>query len=183
VTIARISRLPRTLLLRRDRKPVRKLYALSPDVTPCVNVRVMSEDVYTVSEAARILKLGEHRIRQMLREGQLEGRQDEISGRWFADKRAVHSLKEERGARAPARRPSEAARSPVEAREWAERVGELARELGRVEGEFRARTELSEITESTLRESLERERERADRLEAALEEERSKSFWRKLFGG
>ena len=82
----------------------------------------MSEDVYTVSEAARILKLGEHRIRQMLREGQLEGRQDEISGRWFADKRAVHSLKEERDARAPARRPSEAARSPVEAREWAERV-------------------------------------------------------------
>jgi hypothetical protein len=112
----------------------------------------MSEDVYTVSEAARILKLGEHRIRQMLREGQLEGRQDEISGRWFADKRAVHSLKEERGARAPARRPSEAARSPVEAREWAERVRGLARELGRVEGEFRARTELSEITESTLRE-------------------------------
>jgi uncharacterized membrane protein len=44
----------------------------------------------------------------------------------------------------------------------------LARELGRLEGEIRIRTELSEITESTLREYLERERERADKAEAAL---------------
>jgi hypothetical protein len=52
-----------------------------------------------------------------------------------------------------------------------------------VEGEFRARAELSEITESTLREQLQRERERADKAEAALEAERSKGFWARLFGG
>ena len=66
-----------------------------------------------------------------------------------------------------------------------------------------ARAELSEQAESTLREQLERERERADqernradaerkwaviereraeRLEAALREKR-KGFWRRLFGG
>jgi uncharacterized protein (UPF0335 family) len=55
---------------------------------------------------------------------------------------------------------------------------------------MRARAELTATTESTLRESLERERERADRLEeqkeqlrGELEVERSKGFWARLFGG
>jgi hypothetical protein len=61
-------------------------------------------------------------------------------------------------------------------------VRDLERELGRVQGEFRARQELTQITESTLREQLERERERADRLESALEAERTKGFWARLFG-
>jgi hypothetical protein len=48
--------------------------------------------------------------------------------------------------------------------------------------------ELTEQAESTLRESLERERERADRLEeraeqlrGELEAERIKGFWARLF--
>ncbi len=63
--------------------------------------------------------------------------------------------------------------------------------------EFRIRLELTERAESTLREALEREREKADqlikerqqaqeeanRLRAELEAERSKGFWRRLFGG
>ena len=54
----------------------------------------------------------------------------------------------------------------------------------------RARLELTERAESTLREELEREREvrrrvqdEARRLREELEGERSKGFWRKLFGG
>jgi chromosome segregation ATPase len=66
------------------------------------------------------------------------------------------------------------------------REGEtLQRQLGSLEG----RLELTEVTESTLRESLERERERADhereraeRLEQELQEAR-RSWWRRLFGG
>jgi hypothetical protein len=176
--IARISLLPGIPLLRRDRKPVRKGYALPRDVTPCVNYAEMDEETYTVSEAAKILRLGQHRIRQMLREGTLEGFRDETTDRWFADKRAVHLLKEERDAKAPVRSSPEAPRSPVEAREWIERVEVLQRELGRLEG----RLELTEVAESTLREQLHRERERADRAEAALEAERSKGFWSRLFG-
>jgi hypothetical protein len=63
--------------------------------------------------------------------------------------------------------------------------------------EFRIRLELTERAESTLREALEREREKADqlikerqqaqeeanRLRTELEAERSKGFWRRLFGG
>jgi hypothetical protein len=55
---------------------------------------------------------------------------------------------------------------------------DLYYKLGRSE----ARAELTEQAESTLREQLERERERADRLEEELREERSKGFWRRLFG-
>ena len=69
---------------------------------------------------------------------------------------------------------------------------DLQRQLGRVEG----RLELTARTESTMREDLERERsrveeerrradverERAEELRRELEE-RSKGFWRRLFGG
>jgi len=67
------------------------------------------------------------------------------------------------------------------------------RQLGRVEG----RLELTERTESTMREDLERERarseeerrradverERAEELRRELEAERSRGFWRRIFGG
>jgi hypothetical protein len=63
---------------------------------------------------------------------------------------------------------------------------DLQRQLGRLEG----RLELTERTESTMRqererllEDLEREREAAKHLREELEAERSKGFWRRLFGG
>jgi hypothetical protein len=55
----------------------------------------------------------------------------------------------------------------------------LTRQLGRLEG----RLELTAVAESTLREQLAREQDRADRLEAELQAERGKGFWRRLFGG
>jgi hypothetical protein len=48
---------------------------------------------------------------------------------------------------------------------------------------MQGRLELTEAAESTLREQLQRERERADRLEAELRDERSIGFWARLFGG
>ncbi len=49
-------------------------------------------------------------------------------------------------------------------------------------GDLRARLQLADKAESTLREVLARERERADRLEAELLEERGRSWWRRLIG-
>jgi hypothetical protein len=70
--------------------------------------------------------------------------------------------------------------------QWAPVGLALQRELGRLEG----RLELTERTESTLREDLERERserreaqEEARRLREELEAERAKGFWSRLFGG
>jgi excisionase family DNA binding protein len=137
------------------------------------------EDYYTTGEAARILKVTEARVRQMLGASELEGTRDSVSDRWRIPQRAVHARLEQR-------RPSEAPRTSADAREWIERVAVLERELGRLEG----RLQLTEEADSTLRDSLERERERADRLEeraeqlrGELEVERSKGFWARLFGG
>jgi len=54
----------------------------------------------------------------------------------------------------------------------------LQRELGRLEGCL----ELTEVAESTLREQLQREQERADRLEEELRQEHARGFWARLFG-
>jgi|SRR5215212_1662911 DNA anti-recombination protein RmuC len=136
-------------------------------------------DYYTTGQAARILRLTEGRIRQMLLAGELEGSRDPINDRWRIPQGAVHAIKEER-------EPLEVARRATDAREWIEKVEVLRQELGRMEG----RLELTAQAESTLRESLEHERERADRLEERaeklrdeLEAERSKGFWVRLFGG
>jgi excisionase family DNA binding protein len=128
------------------------------------------EDFYTTGEAARVLRVTEARVRQMLGSGELEGERDELTERWRIPQHAVH-------ARLEKRRPREAPTSAVDAREWMERVETLQRELGRLEG----RLELTEQTESTLREQLQRERERADRLEDELREARL-PWWRRMFG-
>jgi excisionase family DNA binding protein len=150
----------------------------------------VGEDYYTTGEAARILKVTEARVRQMLGAGEMEGSRDPGSDRWRIPQHAVHARLEQR-------RPPEAPRTSADAREWIERVTELERELGRLEG----RLEITEVAESTLREQLERERERADgerdrllrereaaqeearRLREELETERGKGFWQRLFGG
>ena len=130
------------------------------------------DDVYTVTEAAKVLGLTTRRVRALAQEGRIEGGRTETG--WKLFRWSVHSFRDERRKRSG---PSEAARSPVEAREDRERVEALQRELGRLEG----RVELEAIARSTLEESLQRERERADRLEAELVEAR-KGFWRRLFG-
>jgi excisionase family DNA binding protein len=143
-------------------------------------------DFYVVKDAARLLSVGEHRVRQMLREGELEGVRDPTLDRWKIPKAAVHALRDKRPTRAPETALGASERAP----ELLEVIRDLERELGRLEGEMRAQTQLTETAESTLREQLERERERADRLEERseqlrdeLEAERSKGFWARLFGG
>ena len=160
-------------------------------------------DFYTVEDAARVLERTPGRVRQLLRDGTLMGEGGgDAHEPWRIYKWSVHALKDD----SPRRRWGRAAEadtvadlsdsklseprrdvpeSPSEARELRERVENLQRELGRLEG----RLELTQVTESTMRESLERERERADaaELEARkLREELAqarRSWWRRLFGG
>src|SRR5918995_4490685 len=118
----------------------------------------VEEDFYSVDEAARILKLTPGRIRQMLRASELEGIPPEESGRrgWKIPMHAVHDRD----------RPDRVERSgATEAPESPERLSDLeveVRELRYQLGLSRGRIELTEKAESTLREALERERERAD---------------------
>jgi septal ring factor EnvC (AmiA/AmiB activator) len=133
----------------------------------------VEEDYYTVQEAARILRTTERTVRRRLERRDLEGSRDPTTGRW---KVAAHSVTAAMPDRPP-KESQEALESSQEAAGLRERVESLQRELGRLEG----RLELTEQTESTLREQLERERERADRLEEELRDAR-RSWWSRMFG-
>jgi excisionase family DNA binding protein len=139
---------------------------------------VEGEETYSVTEAARILRVTDRAVRKWLAEGTLEGSQGE-GGRWRIPQRAVHARLDERP-------PREARGSDLSAAEMVEVVRDLERLLGRAE----ARAELTERAESTLREErdrLLRERDKAQdeakTVREELEAERSKGFWRRLFGG
>jgi excisionase family DNA binding protein len=143
---------------------------------------------YSASEAAKVLKLSTRRVRQLAETEEIEGTRD-AEGNWRLDKASVHTFRDDRRSRKPREGPRRRSKRSDSSTAW-DRVTELERALGRLEGEMRARAELTATTESTLRESLEREKERADRLEERaeklrdeLEAERSKGFWGRLFGG
>ncbi len=150
----------------------------------------MEGEDYTVQEAAKTLRTTERTIRQRLERGDLEGQRDPTTGQWWVSARAVTAAMP---GRPPKASPSlELPDVFSEVADLRARVENLQRELGRLEG----RLELTERTESTLREDLERERrqrleevqrEREERLEAqktaeALERdrirlERERFFW------
>ncbi len=133
----------------------------------------MEDDYYTVQEAARILRTTERTIRRRLERGDIEGSRDSINGRWRASARSVHAAMPDR----PPRESQEPLEASEEVADLRARVEDLQRQLGRLEGQ----RELEEVTQSTLREQLDRERERADRLEEELRESR-RSWWSRLFG-
>ena len=144
----------------------------------------MEEDTYTTSQAARILRMSDRGVRKMIDRDELEARQDD-RGRHLIPQRALHAILEERRASGEIT-PEEASQGAEEARELRQRVEGLQREIGRLEG----RLELTERTESTMREErerlerlLEEERTERRRLQEELDVERGKGFWRRLFGG
>ena len=139
-------------------------------------------ETYTVDEAAKILKLTPGRIRQMLRAGELEGIPPEESGGrgWKIPMHAVH----DRDRPARVERPSEPPESPERLSDLEAEVRNLRYQLGLSRG----RIDLTEKAESTLRDALERERERADaereraeKLQAELDRARL-PWYRRLFG-
>jgi excisionase family DNA binding protein len=133
----------------------------------------VEEDNYTVQEAARILRTTERTVRRRLERGDLEGTRDPTTGRWRVTARSVSAAMPDR----PSKEPESALEVSESVRDYRDRLEALQRELGRLEGQ----RELEEITLSTLREQLERERERADRLEEELRDAR-RSWWSRMFG-
>jgi chromosome segregation ATPase len=121
-------------------------------------------------------------VRALASEGKFPGAtRDPESGEWRIPQWAVHErLQNTRAAPVGDERPLEDAER---AAELEAEVRDLRYRLGQAEG----RLELTEVAQSTLQESLQRERERADRLEEEARELRERllreqrSWWRRLF--
>lgn len=128
----------------------------------------MEEENYTVQEAAKILRTTERTVRRRLERGDLDGTRDPTSGRWRVKAVSVTAAMPER----PPKASQEAPQAAGEVLDLRLRVEDLQRQLGRLEGQ----RELEAVTQSTLREQLQRERERADRLEEELRLAR-RSWW------
>jgi excisionase family DNA binding protein len=140
-------------------------------------------ETYTPLEAGRVLGVSGERIRQLLEAGEIAG--EKRGGRWHVFRASVHHQLERRGSPRARRSRQRSPHSGEDAaRELRARVEDLSYRLGRSE----ARAELTERAESTVREALERERERADRLEAEARQLREqieasrRGFWSRLFG-
>jgi hypothetical protein len=159
--------------------------------------------------AAAALGVAPRTVRDYIRRGELAARSEGegVERAWLVSVESLHELRRQRrgGSRAgedlrevlaselvrggPGGDVAAGAAAGPAARPLAPSDVEVLRELLlRLEarsaeaGDLRARLQLTERAESTLREELARERARADRLEAQLEEERGRSWWRRLIG-
>jgi hypothetical protein len=146
--------------------------------------------------AAAALGIKPRQCRNLIQEGELEARL-EGEGRDRRYMVSIASLEALRDKRQSEGKLPLGRRSTAEDEDVGAELGQWVRELtARLEtraaenAELRTRLELTEKADSTLREQLERERARADRLEERaeqlrdeLEAERSKGFWQRLFGG
>jgi excisionase family DNA binding protein len=132
-------------------------------------------DIYSAAQAARVLGVSRRHVLNLLRDGELEGFREAEGSPWNSSSGPSTPCGTGDRTRAGRQRPLGA-----RLRRRNTEIGRsLARELGRLEG----RLELTEMARSTLEEQAARERERADRLEEELRQERSKGFWRRLLGG
>jgi excisionase family DNA binding protein len=119
----------------------------------------MARDFYTPSEVAKLLGVPLRRVLERLAAGEIEAEKDPRSGRWRVPKDSLN-------------------------------VSETGRLAELLTEEQLARLQTTEEALSTLEEharALRKERDRLgeerDRLREELEAERSKGFWRRLFGG
>ena len=144
----------------------------------------------TTAAAARALGVSPRTIRLYIERGELEGQLESGTDKriWLVSIDSLTTLRAKRGTGGIV---------PDESAEIAESVPEAMHDLAvRLENraaeaaELRTRLELTAQTRSTieaeknrLEEALLKEQERAEQLQAELNVERSKGFWRRLFGG
>jgi hypothetical protein len=130
-----------------------------------------NEGWVTTRVAAVALGIQPRRVRNYIADGELEARTkgEGANRRYLVSISSVEALRDKRlpeGKVSEQNRGNNGAWEVPRQRELSERIEDLQRQLGRMEGHL----ELAQVTESTLREQLQRERERADRLEADREQ-------------
>jgi DNA-binding transcriptional MerR regulator len=122
-------------------------------------------------------------IRKGLLQGKVEG--EGVRRTWYVSIDSLNTLRARRLAEGDAETFREGSAEQV-AEGIAEAMQNLAERLAdeaAKAAEFRARLELTEQAQSTIEEQAQLLKEENERLRAELETERSKGFWRRLFGG
>jgi predicted site-specific integrase-resolvase len=154
----------------------------------------------TTKVAAEALGVDPRTVRTYINRGELEAKveREGVEKTYLVSIDSVYSLRDRRGLARKTRgniraKSVERVVGADGSEDLADMVRELTSELIRSSSEaadIRARLELTERAESSLREDLQRVREErqrhleeAERLRAELEAERSKGFWQRLLGG
>jgi DNA-binding XRE family transcriptional regulator len=144
----------------------------------------------TTQAAARALGVSPRTIRLYIEKGELEGQLESGTDKriWLVSIDSLNTLRAKRGTGGivPETDPEIAETVPEAMHDLALRLENRAAEAA----ELRTRLELTEKTYSTIEdernrliEHLKRTEEETEKLRQELENERSKSFWQRLFGG
>jgi hypothetical protein len=173
-----------------DESATEKLGPLGSPVTPGQS---RTEDLgagaasgwVTTEVAARAVRVSPRTIRRLIDRGALEARAEGegVRRKWFVAVDSLHAL------RMAQLEEGEGPRI-VREEDLGDSLADVIRDMSaRLEDrtaeavEMRTRLELTERTRSTMEEEAARLSEENERLRSELEAERSKGFWRRLFGG
>ncbi len=139
----------------------------------------------TTDVAARAVRVSPRTVRRYIERGELEAKPqgEGVNRTWMVSVDSLHALRASRP-RDGNDRGGKAADGATDnladvLRDMAARLEERAAEAA----ELRTRLELTARAQSTVEEEARGLREERDRLRDELEAERSKGFWRRLFGG
>jgi len=139
----------------------------------------------TTDVAARAVRVSPRTIRRLINRSELEAKAEGegVERRWLVSVDSLHALRatKELGDTSPP-----GVREDVPEDSIADVLRDMATrlEMRTAEAvEMRTRLELTEEAQSTREEEARRLKEENERLRAELEAERSKGFWRRLFGG
>ena len=139
----------------------------------------------TTEVAARAVRVSPRTIRRLIDRGELEARAEGegVRRKWYVAVDSLHALRmshlEEGGGPRTVREEDLKDSLADVIRDMSARLEDRTAEAV----EMRTRLELTERTRSTTEAEAARLREENERLRSELEDERSKGFWRRLFGG
>jgi hypothetical protein len=139
----------------------------------------------TTDVAARAVRVSPRTIRRLIERGDLEAKAEGegVERRWLVSVDSLHTL---RASRTDDRARPRAVPEGADADSIADVLREMSAriEMRTAEAvEMRTRLELSEQAQSSVEEEARRLKEEVEQLRTELEAERSKGFWRRLFGG
>lgn len=139
----------------------------------------------TTEVAARAVRVSPRTIRRLIDKGELEARSEGkgVRRKWYVSVDSLHALRMSQLGEGDSPRT-------VREEDLGDSLADVIRDMSaRLEDrtaeavEMRTRLELTEQAQSTIEAEAARLREENERLRSELEAERSKGFWRRLFGG